>query len=54
MSTLGADDDADCVEHLWQMQGVTLADDGAHTDYECLRCGASLVIAPGGVFPQAV
>ena len=29
----------ECVEHAWKLAGVTIAMDGAHEDYTCLRCG---------------
>jgi hypothetical protein len=51
---MGADDDADCVEHVWKLGGATLAGDGAHTDYECVRCGALLAVGPGETHPQTV
>jgi hypothetical protein len=41
---MGADDDRDCVEHLWVLQGVTLTMAGAQADYECSRCGAVSVV----------
>jgi hypothetical protein len=43
---VAADDDADCVEHVWVIRGMTLAGDGTHTDYECARCGAVMVETP--------
>ena len=43
---MGADDDADCIEHQWVLQGATLADDGAHLDYACTRCDAVSVETP--------
>jgi hypothetical protein len=48
---VGVDDDADCVEHVWRLAGVTLADDGGHSDYVCERCPAVLVVPPDGVHP---
>jgi hypothetical protein len=37
---VGADDD-DCVEHVWQLRGVTFdLEIGALEDYECTRCPA--------------
>jgi hypothetical protein len=50
---VSSDDDADCVEHVWQLQGVVLGG-GVHTDYVCVRCGALLVRAPGEPFPDTV
>ena len=44
--TMGADDDADCVEHVWKLTGATFADDGAHLDYACTRCDAVMVEGP--------
>lgn len=32
--------EGECLEHAWKLRGVTIALDGAHEDYECLRCGA--------------
>lgn len=32
------DADGECLEHVWKLAGVTLALDGAHEDYVCLRC----------------
>ena len=46
MLAVGQDDDADCVEHIWHLQGVTFAMDGATEDYECARCGALVVRQP--------
>lgn len=43
---MAADDDVDCVEHVWQLSGVTLARDGAHEDYRCTRCPAVMVVGP--------
>lgn len=40
---MSADDDADCVEHVWLMQGVTLTMAGSQIDSECTRCGALMV-----------
>ncbi|HET7398984.1 MAG TPA: hypothetical protein VFJ94_10725 [Intrasporangium sp.] len=41
-----AADDSDCLEHLWVMTGVTLAADGTHIEYECVRCAATTVEGP--------
>ncbi|EFQ82712.1 hypothetical protein HMPREF0063_11921 [Aeromicrobium marinum DSM 15272] len=30
----------ECLEHAWKLAGVTIAMDGAHEDYKCLRCDA--------------
>ncbi len=43
---MGADDDADCIEHVWVLQGVTFALDGATMDYACSRCEAIVVMQP--------
>lgn len=43
---MGRDDDADCVEHVWELRGVTFADDGATEDYACARCPAVMVAKP--------
>ena len=51
---MGADDDADCVEHVWRLTEVTLATDGSHTAYVCVRCAATTVVPPGGIHPQTV
>lgn len=40
---MGLDDDADCVEHRWVLQGVSLTRAGAQVDYVCARCGAVMV-----------
>ncbi|EFQ83234.1 hypothetical protein HMPREF0063_11507 [Aeromicrobium marinum DSM 15272] len=34
------DGPGECLEHAWKLKGVTIAMDGAHEDYKCLRCGA--------------
>lgn len=36
---MGQDDDADCLEHVWQVMTVVLGD-GADVEYEydCVRC----------------
>jgi len=38
------DDDADCAEHVWQVIGLDLADEGAALEKECERCGAVLLV----------
>lgn len=48
---MGADDDRSCVEHVWLILGATLDSGGAHTDYECVRCRAVLLVPPGGTHP---
>ena len=40
------DDDTSCIEHVFELRGVTFAMDGAHCDYECVRCGAISVGQP--------
>lgn len=32
--------EGECIEHAWKLRGVTIAMDGAHEDYECVRCPA--------------
>lgn len=34
------DDDADCVEHDWQLEELHLTLDGAAMGLRCARCGA--------------
>lgn len=51
---MGADDDADCVEHLWQLAGIALVSGhGAPTEYVCARprCDAVLYRSPEDPFP---
>lgn len=43
---MGADGDADCVEHVWRMIGMTLDTDGTHMDFVCERCPAVMVMGP--------
>ena len=43
---MGADDDLDCMEHVWRLVGVTFGDDGATQDYVCERCSAVSVRQP--------
>jgi len=52
---MGVDDTRDCVEHLWRLAEVMLAvDEGGFTEYVCVRCGAALLVAPGGEHPATV
>jgi hypothetical protein len=54
---MGADDDADCVEHVWQLVGATIGGErhvGVVTEYVCTRCAAVLAVPPGGVHPATV
>ena len=51
---MGADEDADCVGHVWQITGVALLRGGAHTEYVCVRCKAVLFVAPRDVMPGTV
>lgn len=52
---MGADDDATCVEHVWQLVGLALIDGyGAATEYECVRCDAVIHVAPGDPMPQTI
>lgn len=45
---MGADDDGDCVEHVFELRGVTFdLEIGALEDYECVRCPAVTVRQPG-------
>lgn len=37
---MGADDDADCVEHVWGLVEVMLTSRGAEMASTCDRCGA--------------
>lgn len=53
IDALSDDDDEDCVEHVWQLQGVAFGD-GATSDYVCVRCGAPLVVGPGDEHPATV
>lgn len=43
---MGADDDADCVEHVWAMVGMTCGWDGTHIEWACERCGVPMVQGP--------
>lgn len=40
---MGADDDQDCVEHLWVLAGASIGPDGSQLDYKCSRCPAVMV-----------
>jgi hypothetical protein len=52
---MGADDDADCPEHEWQLMGVALVPGhGAPTEYACTRCTAVLYRGPDDPFPGTV
>jgi hypothetical protein len=44
------DDDADCLEHIWQLRSVVL-DRAAEVEYSCTRCGAMTVRTAGQPFP---
>lgn len=46
-------DETGCPEHVWRLDGVTFAE-GSFTEYVCTRCGADLLVPPGGVHPQTV
>lgn len=48
---MGADDDSGC-EHVWRLVGVTLAADGATSEYGCAACEAVLLLAPGDDHPE--
>lgn len=37
---MGADDDGDCVEHVWQLKEIHLTATGADQVQVCARCGA--------------
>lgn len=37
---MGDDDDASCVEHVWELQQVIADETGARLVHECVRCGA--------------
>jgi hypothetical protein len=37
---MGADDDADCVEHIWVLDELHLSLDGAAQGLVCTRCAA--------------
>lgn len=43
----------DCVEHVWRLDGVTMAE-GSFSEYTCVRCGAEVLIGPGQAPPQTV
>ncbi len=44
---------SDCPEHVWRLVTVTFAE-GSFTEYECVRCGADLLVTPGQEHPQTV
>ena len=46
---MGQDDDADCVEHVWQLTEVTLSMPGASMTSTCVRCGAERVEPAQGI-----
>lgn len=48
---MGADDDTDCVEHVWRLRGVVL-DRGAELEYECTRCNTVTLQLGNQPFPQ--
>lgn len=39
MRRVGADDDGDCVEHIWELDELHLTLDGADQWLVCTRCG---------------
>lgn len=44
----------ECLEHMWELAGVTLAlSDGATRDYRCELCGALLVAVSGEPDPAS-
>lgn len=50
----GGDDDAPvCVEHVWRLDVVTFGQ-GTHSEYVCTRCGAFVLVPPGGDHPQTI
>jgi hypothetical protein len=49
---MGQDDDADCVEHVWRLTEAQFDHGGSHLAYECERCGAALLVPPGGMHPE--
>jgi hypothetical protein len=39
---VGVDDDADCVEHVWELQGIHLSlVRGVEQEEACVRCGTA-------------
>ena len=42
-----------CVEHVWRLDGLTFGE-GTHSEYLCDRCGAFLLVPPGGDHPQTL
>lgn len=51
---MGADDDADCTEHVWRLDEVAFLDDGSWSKYQCGRCDGLLMVGPGGDHPETV
>lgn len=41
---MGADDDLDCLEHVWQLKAVDFAVDGAYEEHHCARPGCDAVV----------
>lgn len=50
------DAEGECIGHVWQLAGSTLAvGEGATSDYVCAwGCGAVMVVAPGQALPGTV
>lgn len=48
---MGADDDATCVEHVWELDEVNLSLRGAETAWRCTRCQAVSYSAPASSDP---
>jgi uncharacterized protein YcbX len=42
---VGADDDADCVEHVYDLDEIHLGGAGADVVKSCTRCGAPTYVA---------
>lgn len=55
---MSVDDDADCVEHVWQLTGIALLrrGAGAQTEYVCVRptCEAVMLVGPDDIPPGTV
>lgn len=51
---MAEDDDADCVEHVWQLAGVALIPGQGATDYVCTRCAATLYVPAGQPMPNTI
>jgi len=48
---VGADDDRDCAEHVFELRGVTFdLEIGALEDYECTRCSAVTFRQPASTY----